>query len=307
MRVWESHRNLGVPPRVAAVVLAPISVLGLALLAILLRSRGPRTSMHVAIVALLAAFAASSALYFFAHLAPGLVPPLVQRAMPARLLNVHAHVAGAVAVGIAAWLTERSLPRLRSGVRSRFVRALWRPAVLYAVFAVALAGAVDAGGALAEFAARNREVARDGLPPLSASAPFWSVVREAGIRGPVLTSFEARQPALVGGHLAVAFDPTAFDFVPYLPHTARDVKRFVEDGYGVSFSNPPDEMRRRAALEWDPERPYWESLTRPQWSELREELGVVAVVAPSRWAIRLRPRVVGPVFSVYQIPRSTAH
>jgi hypothetical protein len=291
------------PPRISAVVLMPVSILGVALLAILLRSRDPRTHAHVAIVALLAAFVASTALYFSVHLAPGLVPALVERAMPARLLNVHAHVAGAVAVGIAAWLMEQSLPRLRGAGRSGFVLALWRPAAVYSVFALVLAGAVDAGRALGDVAGRNRDLATHGLPVLSASEPFWWVVRRAGIRGQVLTSFEARQPALVGGHLAVAFDPTGFDFVPYLPHTARDVQRFVEKGYGVSFANPPGELRFRAALERDPQRPYWKSLTPQQWSELREELGVVAVVAPTRWAIRLPPRVVGPVFSVYRIPR----
>jgi hypothetical protein len=297
MMLWEYHRNVALPSNVAAVVLKPVACLGLVLLVVLFLPRGRRSSTDVAALALLATVVASSLLYLAVHLAPGVLPGLVERAMPGRLLNLHAQVAGAAAVGIAAWITDRSLSRLRGG---RF----WKSATVYALFAVLLAIGVRADRPLQAFAVRAKGFVETRLPHLADEDPFWSAVRASAPPGLVLTSYDSRYHAVVEGHLSVAFDLTGFDFVPYLPHTVKDVQRFVERGYGVSFSNPPNELRFRGGLEGDPQRAYWAGLTTEQWSALGEELDVVAVVAPSEWTIELPPRVPGPHFTLYRIPRA---
>jgi hypothetical protein len=294
--VWEFHRNVGMAP--AAQVLVPLVLLALVPLAVF-RFRGAakggaevaRGGAEVAALALLGALVASGALYFAVHLAPAGLPALIERAMPGRLLNVHAALAGVVVVGGAAWAVERTLvPR-------------WpRPGWLYLALAVGLAFAAGVWGPLRSFGAAAQRLAEHRLSNLFEPDPFWSAVREAGAGRVVLTSFGATHAALVAGHLAPALDPTGFDFVPYLPHTAAEVQRLVERGYGVSFASPPAELLRRGALEGDPQRGYWEGLGREAWSGLGAELGVAGVVAPSDWRLQLAPGVRGAHFSYYPIP-----
>jgi hypothetical protein len=181
---------------------------------------------------------------------------------------------------------------------------LWKPATVYALFVVLLAIGARVDRPLQAFAVSARDLVRNGLPHFGDADPFWSAVRASAVQGLVLTSYNSRYHALVEGHLPVAFDQTGFDFVPYLPHTANEVQRFVERGYGVSFRNPPKELEFRGGLEGDPEHEYWASLTAEQWSALGEELGIVAVVAPSDWVIMLPPQVPGPHFTLYRIPRA---
>lgn len=289
LALWEFHRNVAMPA--VRVVLGPVALFGGALLAVLLFPRGPRSATDVGALALLVTIAASCALYFAVHLASDLLPEVFERAMPARLLNLHASLAGAAGVGIVAWALERG-----------FGGALRRRPLVYAALALLLFLGTGAAKPLGDFATRAAEFARHRLPYLYDVDPFWAAVRGAGVDGLVLTSFDAAHPAVVEGHLALAFDPTGFDFVPYLPHTARDVQRFVERGYGVSFSKPPPELRLRGALEADPQRAYWERLAPEEWSALGAELGVAAVVAPSEWAIRLAPAAPGPHLTFYRIP-----
>ena len=304
MTIWEYHRNVAMPPELAAAVLKPVAFLSVALLAVLFLPRGRRSSTDVAALALLGTVVASSLLYLAVHLAPDFLPQIVQRAMPGRLLNLHAQVAGAVAVGIAAWITDRSLSRLWRERRSGLLAMFRKPATVYALLAVLLAVGVRADRPLREFAVRAKDFVENRLPHLGDADPFWSALRTSAVQGLVLTSYDSRYHALVEGHLPVAFDLTGFDFVPYLPHTVKDVQRFVERGYGVSFSNPPKQLRFRGGLEGDPQRAYWAGLTAEQWSDLGEELDVVGVVAPSNWAIQLTPLVSGDHFTFYLISRA---
>jgi hypothetical protein len=287
--VWDFHRSVPMLP--APVILAPLALLAVVPLAMFRFSSGARSGADVAALALLATLAASGALYFAVHLVPWLVPGFVERAIPGRLLNLHAALAGVIVVGGATWCVERVLV------------ARWRHAgLIYLVFALLLAVGTGVAQPLRAFGTAASEFAERRWPHLFERDRFWSEVRSAGTGGLVLTSFHSTHSALVAGHLAVAFDPTGFDFVPYLPHTAAEVRRLVERGYGVSFASPPPELLRRGALEGDPQRAYWEGLGREEWAGLGAELGVAGVVAPSEWWLDLPPRVRGPHFTFYAIP-----
>ena len=301
MTIWEYHRNVAMPPDFAAVVLQPVAFLSVALLAVLLLPRGRRSSTDVAALALLGTVVASSLLYLAVHLAPDFSRRSSNVRCPVACSICTRQVAGAVAVGIAAWITESVA--ISASKREAFRLLRMPTAAVYALLAVLLAIGVRADRPLRELAVRTKDFVGNRLPHLGDADPFWSAVRTSAVQGLVLTSYDARYPALVEGHLPVAFDLTGFDFVPYLPHTVKDVQRFVERGYGVSFSNPPKQLRFRGGLEGDPQRAYWAGLTAEQWSALGEELDVVGVVAPSEWAIMLQPQVTGTHFTLYLIPR----
>ena len=148
-------------------------------------------------------------------------------------------------------------------------------------------------------------VATRGLADASTAAQgdasFWRDVRTAGITGLVLTSREASRPALYYGHLPVALNVGSFDFIPYIPQAAGAVARIVQEGYGISFSDPPPEYRHGGKLPADGGRAYWAKLTPDDWCRISRGLGVGALVAPSGWTVKLPPVAKGAGFTLYNV------
>ena len=141
----------------------------------------------------------------------------------------------------------------------------------------------------------DRSAANEG------SASFWRDVGNSGVGGEVLTSRSASRPALVYGHVPVALNAGSFDYIPYIPQTAAAVARLVEDGYGISFSDPPPQIRHGGGLPPDGGRAYWTKLTPDDWCRLSRRLGVGALIVPSDWSVNLPPLVSGATFTMYRI------
>ena len=97
---------------------------------------------------------------------------------------------------------------------------------------------------------------------------------------------EPLSPTLYHGHLPVALYQS-FDLIAYLPQTAGAVARVVEEGYGVSFFNPPPNKRYDPWLNPYAVRRYWAQHASDHWCRISRDIGIVAVVAPSSWTVRL--------------------
>jgi hypothetical protein len=138
-------------------------------------------------------------------------------------------------------------------------------------------------------------------PAQQQSEAFWRDVRNAGVTGLVLTSSAASASSLYHGHLSIALYAQGFDFIPYLPQTASAVAQIIQTGYGVSFSNPPSEIRNGARLPVDVGQTYWVQLGPDDWCRMSRDLAIVALVAPSNWTVKLPILVPGPELTLYAV------
>lgn len=335
MKFWDSHRNRPMQIRSMVHILLSTGLLIIGLGAILYQSRLKRIPRDCAIFFIILTTAGSVVLYFAAHALPSaLIPDIFLRAIPGRLLNIHAYLSGAIIISVLAYLVAawlRSLEPFRAGER-RLVRFyLSSPAVIGRMAYSLLA--CNRGLRLSRFAERRLSdaifvgllvlfvVAGYVAPRMYAQHylktagqfterngglddPFWVKVRQSKIRGLILTAPSAYYPSLRFGHLSAAFDPNDFDFVAYLPHLARELARFVEVGFGESFANPPRKLRFHGGLPRNAGRQYWEGLHDEGWRKLARILGVVAIVVPSDWKIALPVTIGGPDFTLYRLPSS---
>ena len=283
MRVWDFHRNQ--PMTISrAFRIGIAAVLSIALLSAFMVFIRPRRNSAILTSALVVlAVIISTIAYYVTHVVPNLLPELVIRAAPGRLLDVQAYVSTPMALALALYVADHSAKYWRTTAFTRIVGRL--PVVILLV--------VIASGVVY------------GLRPERASTQkgseaFWHRIRSAGVSGLVLASPDASVPTLYHGHLPVALSAKAFDFIAYLPQTAGAVARVVEEGYGVSFFNPP-EMYYPGVFGSRAVRQYWAQLASDDWCRISRDIGIVAVVAPSNWTVRLPVLVSGAAFSLYSI------
>jgi hypothetical protein len=322
MRFWDFHRNQPMTPS-NALRIGAAAVVAVATLMAFMRSCPPRlfAPMLASAVVLLAVIA-STIVYYALHLVPGLLPQLLIDVMPGRLLNVHAYLALPLAVGLMAYVVNRlpssgvvRIPRWlgdrAARLTSRFapgghqaldVNAIDRKTIMLGILLVIVTMMVPArklGRAVPTLASQQTNVA---TPPAETQT-FWRQAKAAVMNGQVLTSPSATWPSLYHGHLAAALNITSFDFVPYLPYTAGPVAHIIQAGYGVPFFNPPPELRNTALLPDEAVKVNWTKRTPAEWLEVSRDLGVVGVVVPKDWAIKLPAVVTGERFTLYTIPQ----
>jgi hypothetical protein len=138
---------------------------------------------------------------------------------------------------------------------------------------------------------------------LEGDSPFWSNVREQKFGGLVLAPAGLAFKAMRYGHLPIALDAAAYDFINYLPQTAMAFGRLVERGYGVSFFNPPASVRLFVgSLPRTTGRRYWACLSPQQWKQIAHELGIVALLAPADWVVRLPRQLSDRNYALYAMP-----
>jgi hypothetical protein len=243
----------------------------------------------------------STIAYYAAHIVPTLLPELAMRIIPGRLLNVQTFVSTPLALAMAICWVDRS-QYWKPGSTVWIARTT--PVAIVALIIVsATIYAVPRRTAIAEYARTVLETRIMGRPSLAQQQDelFWRDVRRAHISGLVLASSTAAWPSLDYGHLAVAL--YGFDYIPYLPQTAGAVAQTVQEGYGVSFSDPPPELYHRANLQADTDtgRSYWAQLSDNDWCHVSRDLGIAALVAPNDWIVNLRVLVPGPEFTVYAV------
>jgi hypothetical protein len=248
-----------------------------------------RHAASTALLALLISVIISTVTYFAFHLFPALVPEMLIRAIPGRFLNVHAYLGTAIAIGLAIWLWDLGACRL-----PHYLPRATAPLICALLLVLALPWQ-----ALSSNFVRVLQYEVYLQPPSDIS--FWLSLRQTGIKGMVLTSTDAARPALELGHLAPLLDPTAFNFVPYFPLTAKAVASALEFGYGIQFDTIESEVYQK---KYDYiTQAYWAQLTPNDWEIIANKLNFDAILAPSNWMLQLPILVAGPKFTMYKSNR----
>jgi hypothetical protein len=286
MRVWDFHRNqpMTITRAFRIGIAAVLSIALLSAFIVFIRPRRNAAILTSAMVVL--AVIISTIAYYVTHVVPDLLPELVMRAMPGRLLNVQAYVSTPLALAIALSVADHSTKHWRT---TAFTRIAVRLPVVIVLVVIASYSLVNLVNRSKEAFTRN------------SSEAFWHRIRSAGVDGLVLESPDYWAPTLYHGHLPVALYARDFDFIAYLPQTAGAVARVVEEGYGVSFFNPPPEMWYFPGVGSSAVRQYWAKLASDDWCRISRDIGIVAVVAPSHWTVRLPILVPGAERTLYSI------
>jgi hypothetical protein len=297
MDFWDTHRSHAITGDIALriTIAAVIAIAVLSVFLIFARPRSNAALLTAGVVML--AVIASTIAYFAEHLVPDLLPEIFLRAGPGRLLNVQAFISTPMALGLALYAVGQAARDWRMNAVKLAGRAV--PSLITIAVAVELAGHVLSRRQLMSDDARTVATLMRG--PMQDDAPFWSRVRAIGANGLVLTSRSTSRPALYYGHLPTALNVGSIDFIPYLPQTAGPVARIIEDGYGVPFADPPAEFRHAGALPPDGGRAYWAQLTPTDWCRMSHSLGVVAVLAPNDWDVKLTALAAGKYATFYEI------
>jgi hypothetical protein len=302
MNFWDTHRSHVMTPEIAAriAIAAAIAIGVLSVFIIFARPRREPVLQTSALVML--AVVVSTIAYFAMHLVPDLLPEIFTRAAPGRLLNVQAFLSTPMTLGLALFVANSAARNWQPGATGWVARAL--PITVLLLVIVNLAAYVlPRSHLIAGYAQKVLAAWTQGhqSPAASDDASFWSDVRETGVSGLALTSRSASRPVLVDGHLPIALNVGSFDFVPYIPRTAGAVAQIVDEGYGISFSDPPPDIWHGGALPPDGGRQYWAQLSPDGWCRMSRDLDVAAVVAPSDWTVNLPPFAKGTIFTMYKI------
>jgi hypothetical protein len=300
MSAWDTHRSHVMTPEIAVriAVAAAIAIAVLSMFLIFARPRRDSALQTSGFVVF--AVIASTLAYFAMHLTPDLLPEIFTRAAPGRLLNVQAFLSTPMAVGLAVFAAGQAADDWTTEAAASWLRRAIPVVALVFVLAELTAHILSRRDLMIDDArlmwARGP---RDASGPDDAA--FWRDVGQSGIARQVLAARSASRPVLDDGHLPVALNVGSFDFIPYIPRTAGAVARIVDKGYGISFFDPPLDIRHGGALPPDGGRQYWAQLSPDSWCRISHDLDVGAVVAPSDWTISLPRLASGAEFTMYKI------
>jgi hypothetical protein len=302
---WDDHRNRTATRSDLLRVAVLFAVLAVPLLTFLLLRRGRRGAADAGAVALLGAVVVSTALYVLQHWGRALLPDIVLRAIPGRLINMQACFALAVIVGMTVFVADEAARRLRRRQQPKTLGSIFLrhpDAVAVAVAAVLAVRFVPGFVYGVVLAQREPEMVAAQQNLAEIDSPFWSKVRDIGLERLVLTAPELSLKALRYGRLPMALDTTAIDFVPYLPRTATALGTLVERGYGVSFFHPPSALKFLSVLPPGTGRDYWACLSPGQWQGIAQEFGIAALLVPADWTVRLPPMLSDSDYALYAMP-----
>lgn len=317
---WDYHRQVPYTSRATILCLAA-TLLWLTTLIIARRERS-LAAMRIA-TTLSVSTVVSWGLYEALHRFPGIVPAEMVRWMPGRLVNVHFLLALPVMLAVcvrfrwlflvvavallACFVEPKYFSRLfiamggasiilsgfvlLSGSRIGRVPKALAPSRLRGLESVVLSAVTASLSAVAALGALH-----EARPPCSndriddCRAPeVYTALRGMSVAGVVaapagiamMVHRHANKPVLLGA--------SGFDFVPYLPRLALQVRQILEDVYGLDFENPPERYRNQGNLLQGMGRDHWSRLTAQGWRGLGLRYCIGAVVAPSDWVLQLDP------------------
>jgi hypothetical protein len=303
MQVWDVHRSQEMTSY-SAVRVAKAALIAIPSLSVYILAARPRFSNAIMTsILILFAVMVSTTAYYMVHLVPDLLPNLVLRTAPGRFLNIQAYVCMPTAVGIVLGAIDQSTAHLKRNVMDRAFSAL--ALVLLLLTVGTTVRTIVRGGTMGDYVRTVVEARLLGkTAPALEDEDFWYKVRKAKteVAGVVLTTSETSRLGIDYGHLPIALLSSSFDFIPYVPQTAGAVAQIIQDGYGVSFFNPPPEIiRHRAALPADAERTYWAQLKPEDWCRISRSINVGVVLAPTKWSVTLPTLVKGQTLTLYKI------
>jgi hypothetical protein len=309
MSFWDVHRSHVMTLSIAMRIAAAAAIAIAALSAFLVLAYPRRNAAVLACVLVLLAVTASTIAYYAVHLVPDLLPGLFVRAAPGRLLNVQAYLSTPIALGLALYVADHATKHVTKDAKAGAAAGLGRMlpiAVLLLVIVSAITYALPRRHLIVDLMHTILETRILGNPSQESQdkARFWREVRNAGIAGLVLTSRATSRPTLDDGHLPTALNVGSFDFIPYVPQTAGPVAHIIQEGYGISFADPPADLQHGGGLPPDGGKDYWAQLRPGDWCQMSRSLGIAAIVAPSGWIVKLPPLVSGTSFTLYRIPCS---
>ena len=302
---WDDHRNQPATRRDVHRLVFAFFFLAVPLLGFLAIRRGRRASADAGTVVLLTAIAVSTVLYVMLHWGRALLPDIVIRGSPGRLINIQAYFAMPLAAGIAVFAADeiaRWLHRRRESSTGTAPAGGRRVGTVPVRYPNAIAAAIALALVVWFVPAFVHEIATIERRPSEVDDPFWLKVRGQEIGGLVLAPAIVAKEALRYGRLAIALDPDAIDFIPYIPSLATAVGTMVERGYGVSFFHPPADLKFSGALSPTTGREYWACLSPGQWQRLAREFGITALLVPAGWKARLPLLLSDSNYALYTIP-----
>ena len=128
---------------------------------------------------------------------------------------------------------------------------------------------------------------------------FWTLVKNYDFDGYILTSFSSSTISMRKTLKPIILDVSSFDFVPYHPNTAKDLSIIIEKIYGISFANPPMEVRNHAYLSDEIIKLSFEKYSKEKWQQLSKDFNISAIIVPVKWKIDLISYAKGKRFAFY--------
>jgi len=318
---WDAHRNVLYARRTAGIALAI-----LLLLWVLFDSgkRNGKPGIAQLSAALAVSTAGSVALYELVHRFHAVLPSLVSSAMLGRLINLHLLLVVPVIAGVL-YLRRRTQPVFVVAMTAlAFIHSskllvlvlvlllalavaaaasylygrrrgdpLLLPGEVSKGYAAALAAACIAGSGAAIYG-----IAASPQPPCSSEhiviegcriPEAFGKIGALGLKGLVAAPTGLATMAHRHAHRPAILGASGFDFVPYLPQTAAQVKSILESLYGLDFTSPPPAYRNRGNLMPGMAKEYWARLTASEWRALSSRFCLGALIAPADWKIHLDP------------------
>ena len=128
---------------------------------------------------------------------------------------------------------------------------------------------------------------------------FWNLVKSHDFDGYILTSFSSSTISMRKTLKPIILDVSSFDFVPYHPNAAKNMSTIIEKIYGISFANPPMEIRNRPYLSDEIIKLSFEKYSRKKWQQLSKDFNISAIIVPINWKIDLISQAEGKRFAFY--------
>ncbi|MBI5210940.1 MAG: hypothetical protein HY927_13305 [Elusimicrobia bacterium] len=146
-----------------------------------------------------------------------------------------------------------------------------------------------------------RDAWRSWVSARAPSAVFAEASRRNGslLTGSNLSGIQmrTRRPVLLDGG--------GFDWLPYNPGLlGPSIDRILREIYGVSFFEPPDDIRQRrpGGLLSDTGRQLWSSRSPREWARIRRDFGVTDVITFADWELRIPLLARDSRHALYSIP-----
>ena len=118
---------------------------------------------------------------------------------------------------------------------------------------------------------------------------FWNTVKNTKFEGYILTSSSSGYTILRKSLKPILINPRDIDGVPYFPKTAGRLAVIIEEIYGISFTNPPSELRNRASISEEIIKLNFEKYSKEKWQQLSRDFNIGSVIVPVNWNINLVP------------------
>ena len=130
---------------------------------------------------------------------------------------------------------------------------------------------------------------------------FWNTVKNTKFEGYILTNASSGYTILRKSLKPILINPGDLDGVPYFPKTADRLAIIIEEIYGISFTNPPSEIRNSASISDGIIKLNFEKYSKEKWQQLSRDFNIGSVIVPVNWNINLAPFAKNNEFAFYII------